>query len=660
MEQDHFREQLRAYEHWKIGLIQSIEDYRQWLGKHTLADPENEARICHTLDALRHDRLMIAFVAEFSRGKSELINAIFFADSGKRLLPCSPGRTTMCPTELFYDHDRETPYIRLLPIETRRQDTTIAEFRNDPDAWTFSELDPESPEQLETAFQELIQVNNVSLKEARALGLYQPEVHGEESAIGDGTIEIPRWRHAIISFPHQLLKQGLTILDTPGLNALGSEPELTVSLLPSAQAILFVLGADTGVTRSDQEIWQEHIHVQHDGKQTGLAVVLNKIDTLWDDLKTDDEVEKDINDQVNATAEMLKIPVEKVFPVSAQKGLVGRVRGDDDLLKKSRLADIEAFLGDDIVAARQRIVFENVRLDVGNLINNSRHAVEARMQDVRNQRDELHRLQDQNDDAIQQMLTNIREEQKRYLQSADGFEQSRKLLSQQAGELLELLDIDDLDHRLLQMQREMVDRWTTMGLRSTMKSLFEQMRSDMRDILHQADKTSRLLDAIYRNLQEEHGLAAVSPRKLEALQFGMEMEVLNEEAETFRSSTSTAMSEQGFVVKKFFDSIVARARELFSQARQECETWSRSALTPLLSEMQERKGQIERRLQNLKRIGESRETLAGKMAELEQQLERQDAQLSELQAIQQIIDWGLPSTDEMAEMASAESLKTAP
>ena len=72
-------------------------------------------------------------------------------------------------------------------------------------------------------------------------------------------IEIPKWRHALISFPHHLLKQGLTILDTPGLNALGTEPELTLNMLPSAQAVLFVLGADTGVTRSDMEIWQHHI-----------------------------------------------------------------------------------------------------------------------------------------------------------------------------------------------------------------------------------------------------------------------------------------------------------------------------------------------------------------------------------------------------------------
>ena len=54
---------------------------------------------------MRTSKVMVAFVAEFSRGKSELINAIFFAGYGRRIMPASAGRTTMCPTELGYDAD---------------------------------------------------------------------------------------------------------------------------------------------------------------------------------------------------------------------------------------------------------------------------------------------------------------------------------------------------------------------------------------------------------------------------------------------------------------------------------------------------------------------------------------------------------------------------
>ena len=58
-----------------------------------------------------------------------------------------------------------------------------------------------------------------------------------------GKVEIPRWRYAIVNFPHPLLESGLTILDTPGYNTMGSEPELTIHRLPDAAAVVFMLGS---------------------------------------------------------------------------------------------------------------------------------------------------------------------------------------------------------------------------------------------------------------------------------------------------------------------------------------------------------------------------------------------------------------------------------
>ena len=75
------------------------------------------------------------------------------------------------------------------------------------------------------------------------------------------------------------------VLDTPGLNAIGTEPELTLGLLPSAHAALFVLGADTGVTRSDLDIWNDHLG----GQGLSCFVVLNKVDTLADPLASPEE-----------------------------------------------------------------------------------------------------------------------------------------------------------------------------------------------------------------------------------------------------------------------------------------------------------------------------------------------------------------------------------
>ena len=84
----------------------ALDELRAWLGDNELNDAQSDLRLTQLAERLREDRLHVAFVAEFSRGKSELINAIFFADYGNRMLPSSAGRTTMCPTELMYDPNK--------------------------------------------------------------------------------------------------------------------------------------------------------------------------------------------------------------------------------------------------------------------------------------------------------------------------------------------------------------------------------------------------------------------------------------------------------------------------------------------------------------------------------------------------------------------------
>src|SRR4051812_33836284 len=95
-----FADSLDALGGWRQALCLQLEELRRYLGEHDLADAAAAELIAGLRSRLVGDKLVLAFVAEFSRGKSELINAIFFADTGRRVLPATPGRTTMCPVEL--------------------------------------------------------------------------------------------------------------------------------------------------------------------------------------------------------------------------------------------------------------------------------------------------------------------------------------------------------------------------------------------------------------------------------------------------------------------------------------------------------------------------------------------------------------------------------
>jgi hypothetical protein len=274
-------------------LSRRIAEYRQWLGKEDLNDSQRDLRLQQLIDRLAEDKLHVAFIAEFSRGKSELINAIFLSDLKQRLLPSTAGRTTMCPTELLYDAPKP-PMIQLLPIETRSSNATISEYKTYPDEW--NQVVPWTPPRRQRGpghAGSLPGQIRAAWKKPRRFGLYNAD--DPQSSLTqneDGTVSIPAWRHAIINFPHPFLEKGLVVYDTPGLNAIGVEPELTFNLLPNAHAVLFVLAADTGVTKSDIEVWRSHIYSR--GNNRGRLVALNKIDGLWDELKTEAQINAEI------------------------------------------------------------------------------------------------------------------------------------------------------------------------------------------------------------------------------------------------------------------------------------------------------------------------------------------------------------------------------
>ena len=633
--ENQLQERIQAFDHWKSGLLDTIESLHEWLSSHSEDDSSQTLRLYEAMEALRNDRLNIAFVAEFSRGKTELINAIFFADYQRRLLPSEAGRTTMCPTELFYDRQTDDAYVRLLPIETRLEETSIAEYKHDPVYWTHIPLDLDSPEQMEEALHQVIRTKTVTRAEAERLGLYGEHLHHENHGTDADEVEIPLWRHALISFPHPLLRGGLVILDTPGLNALGAEPELTMNMLPSAQAVLFVLAADTGVTRSDLDMWQYHIDgTRRSRRKKGVAVVLNKIDTMWDELREHAVIDSSIESQVRKTATLLGVEREAIFPVSAQKGLLAKIRNDADLLARSRLAGLEDYLCNDVLPAREGIVRDNIVGDLSAVLEDELRVLRTRQAHTVSQLQELRNLSGKNADVIVHLMKKPREEQTTYQKNVESFQASRRLLQRQAGALLETLSLENVDRLIGATRKSMMGSWTTGGLKKGMRTFFEGSRSTMEQSVEQAEQARRLVMAIYKKFHAEHGLPAIQPRMFSAKTYTSKMDELYEEAEAFRKSPVTTMTEQSFVVKKFFISLVSQARNVFFKASQDAESWLKEVMNPLMAQIKEHKNMMERRLKTLRKINESRDTLDSKIKELEVERTRVDEQIASLEEIQ--------------------------
>ncbi len=632
----HFQQQLHAYGQWKSRLAEAIEKYHAWLKRYDLGSTEVEEMLFGMRKNLMSERMTIAFVAEFSRGKTELINALFFAETGVRLLPSTPGRTTMCPTEIFYDA-QDGSYIRLLAIESRLDNASLSEYKERPDRWLKIELDPSSPIQMQEAFQELVAVKRVSVAEAKRLGLYHEDMNPGDGIEPD-SVEIPCWRHALISFPHPLLEEGLVILDTPGLNALGSEPELTLSMLPSAQAVLFVLAADTGVTKSDMDMWQNHVRGLDGNQQRHLAVVMNKIDTLWDDLQSDASIERSLRSQVGETARILNVKEELIFPLSAKQALLAKVKKDEALLEKSRLQRLEHYLAQDVLQSRRQIMQQSITHGIGHLVSESLGVVRTEVAQLRQQLEELRNLDTKNEDMTAKLMEETRIQQSRYLQIVDSFQASKRVYAMQAKRMLDVLSPKRVDRIIKNHTRSMEASFTTYGMKQAMKAVFDDLSALLHEGVQVVEDTQSLIDSIYQRFAKEHGYGDIKPPAFSIRDYQVTLEDLFNEGESFRTSMSSTLMEQHLVIQKLYTTVLSKARKLLHRVHKETANWSAVALSPLVHQIKEHKKLIEQRLGVLRKVNQSKESLASEMEKLEQALAPVLAQQRELEDILKLIE----------------------
>ncbi|MBS1145429.1 MAG: GTPase [Proteobacteria bacterium] len=609
--------QFAAYTAWRSRLAINISELQSWLNNNELSDAQSDLRLTQLLERLREDRLNVAFVAEFSRGKSELINAIFFADYGNRMLPSSAGRTTMCPTELLFDGNKQ-PCIELLPIQTRASNSSVSEYKRFADEWTKIPLNTESPDAMQDALRHVSETARVTPEEAGSLGFEVGDGQIDLYAVGeDGLVEVPRWRHAVINFPHPLLKQGLVILDTPGLNAIGAEPELTLSLLPNAHAVLFILAADTGVTQSDLAIWREHICGGGMAKR-GRMVVLNKIDGQWDELKSTEEIDAEIQRQADSSAAILDLPVSQIFPVSAQKGLVAKINGDDILLEKSRLPLLEAALSQELIPAKRDIVCDSTEGEFGDVTQRVRGLLDSRLRGLREQLTELTELRGKNKGVVEYMMGKVRAEKEEFESGLQRYYAVRSVFSTLTNKLFSHLGLDVLRQLTHETRASMLEAAFSKTLSDAMAKFFAGSRDALAKSNGEINEILAMMESVYKKFAIEHGLKLGTPTTFSLLRYEKELDRLQAWCDDhLNTMVSLLTHDKRNITQKFFEEVAVQVRRAFEHANRDAEVWLRAIMAPMETQVREHQIQLKRRLESIKRIHQATDTLEDRIAELD-------------------------------------------
>lgn len=609
------QKKLDSYSNWRHDLLTELEAYKSWLDDEDLLEGEDELRVLELIESLKSDKIVLALVAEFSRGKTELINSIFFADYKKRLLPSSVGRTTMCPTEIRYD-EKEPPFIQLLPIETRKSSLTIDEYKEAAVNWSRTELDIDSPEQMTEALLQLIQTKEVSEQEAKELG-YPPHTLDIKE---NNKLQVPVWRHAVINYPHPLLKSGLVILDTPGLNALGTEPELTLNMLPMAHTIMFILAADTGVTRSDMDIWRNHITLSLNPREQNVMAVLNKIDTMWDDLHDDSFTQANIRRQIEETSRILDIDEDLVVPVSAQKGLIAKIKNDRLMLNRSGLPKLEDKLSVDLIDKKQSLIQKKVQRELGVMVKSTRDVYLSRLNTLVKERHEILNLRGQSKSILVTLSEQLQSQSKQLSQAMDDYHKTVRIMNDQAKRLRQHLSSKNIDFMIGASRISMQETWNTFGLKRGMADFFDQAENRLSEVNSGAVKLSELVDRIYEEFKTRHNLEMNVPPEFDIEPFIEDFMHLRMDGEQFRDSMMLVVTEQHYVIKRFFITMASRARRILDETNYALRAWSKAILQPISTQIEEHKEQIGRRLSNIEKLKTNHNNLEQRVTAIEEDL----------------------------------------
>ncbi|MEW5250486.1 dynamin family protein [Microbulbifer sp. 2201CG32-9] len=626
MEDAILRRHIADYDRWRKSLDSQFAAFNLWLKEHFPNSAGARQVVQQARALLTEDQFTLVLVGEFSRGKTELINALLSHTYGKRLLPSRPGRTTMCPTEIFSDGGEQAS-LRLLPIETLATSTSLESFRRIPQKWVTHEFNAEDAEATRDALLRVAATKSVLPEEAARYGFDRNHLDGKGNLV-----EIPAWRFALLCLPHPLLAQGLRIIDTPGLNVLGNEPELTLSTLPSAQAVAFLLSADTGVSGTDLNMWETHLVPLRQHRGTAVMALLNKIDTTWDD--PDEDPEQLLLQMRTQVGELLNLPPDGVVGVSAKKALLAHARRDPQLLRQSHFEEFEALLVQRLVEHRQKLSEHRSLHQALTLMADTRDLLKRRLNSSRTALTQLQRNKVGNDTQFAELaqLQKAAQEQHRTCHhELLTLKSSQRMLARKRAALLAPISSQQLQLLINETSNTLHQRWTPLGLAKAIDSFMEGVDHQLANLESEVERANRVVDAIFERSTLKN--VDVSAQYFNAGIFRLSLHGLHRQAAQLRRSPQLLLARRNRLTQRFITTLANEVGRLYTRLTAATDTWLEQALEPLKQHAQYHKHLLNRHMIRLAELKQKTHSKRTDLRALETEILRNDNALTTLEEL---------------------------
>ena len=274
-------ESIGAAQSGQMGLAQTIEDMES------------------ASQNLRQGVFRLLVLGDMKRGKSTFLNALI----GENLLPSDVNPCTALLTILRYGPEKQI---------------------------TVHFLDGQAPEVLDVeAFKQRYTIDPSEAKKLEA----------------GGKLAFPNVSHAIAEYPLPLLKKGIEIVDSPGLNDTEARNELSLGYIHSCHAILFLLRATQPCTLAERRYLETYL----EGRGLSVFFLIN----AWDQIKESLIDPDDATEVAEAEAKLHRLfhihlsPYcqidgldcygDRVFAVSALEALRQRLKDPALSLEKTNL-----------------------------------------------------------------------------------------------------------------------------------------------------------------------------------------------------------------------------------------------------------------------------------------------------------------------------------
>ena len=630
-------ERLADLQSWRYGLNSQITRVLDFLRTHEFITSNLEAALREASVLVANERVTVTFVAEMSRGKSELINGLFFSDLGRRLLPSGPGKSTRCITELRFNRNVKTG-LKLLPIETRESPKRLTELLEDESQWRVIFFDADNPDSIARALAALSETKRISLTDAVAWGLHGAGVAVPVDDSAAAMVDVPRWRYAVVNFPHPLLDAGLVIIDTPGLATLALEPEFSRERVPNSDALLMVFDITQGVAKADLAMWKGYLGNASSYRERALGnatdeskqirmVVLNKIDALEvpehsDPLEAHRELLREIDRRVRTAADLLRIEPMRVIAVSARQGLMGKLANDNDQAVKSRLYHLERNLGTNLPRNRQATLTKDVISTLTSALESAQAALDSQRFDTLDGLNRLGIVREKNEKMMLSVVTQAGARQDRIDTALKEVRATKAIHASLAEELAAIVDTNAARYEADRTKAAINGSLLSTSTVDVVRQYFALVGGKLAAMELKIEEIRALFNAVGGNVCNEFSKAKYEVHPFPTQRFHTELQKARGKSDTEFAKTSNLLVRRGGSLAEQFEGlVVSRVMQIFVIASRESATWMRGLYTSLEAPLLEIRDQAKQRVSSIEQIKSAELDLAERIAELQARMD---------------------------------------